>query len=96
MPNTPESKASFGIAYSADKWDFGLSGRWVDDFPWAVGPFVGEVKSYTTVDLSFNYLINDSWKFGINVANAFDDEHYESFGGDLLGRRALGNITFSW
>ena len=26
----------------------------------------------------------------------FDDEHCESFGGDLLERRALGSVTFNW
>ena len=96
VPNTPETKMSFGVAYTADKWDFNMSGRTVDDFAWAVGPFVGTVPSYTTVDLGFNYLISDSWRVGINVANAFDDEHWESFGGDILQRRALGNVTFTW
>lgn len=96
VPNTPETKMVFGFSYVADRWDFNLSSRTVDDFAWAVGPFVGTVESYTTVDLGFNFEINDNWKFGVNVANAFDDIHYESFGGDLLERRALGNITFSW
>ena len=96
VPNTPESKMSLGLSYTADEWDFAIDGRWVDDFPWAVGPFQGTVESYTTVDLSFNYLLNDSWKVGVNIANAFDEEHWESFGGDIIDRRALGNVTFSW
>ena len=32
----------------------------------------------------------------LNVANVLDEEHWESFGGDILGRRALGSVTFSW
>ena len=70
--------------------------RWSDGFDWAVGPFVGPVKSYTTVDLTANYSINDRVGVGFNIANLLDDEHYESFGGDILSRRALGNVVFSW
>ncbi len=96
IPNTPEGKASFGISYSQPKWDLGISGRWVDTFRWAVGPFQGDVESYTTFDINGNYHFNDSWSAGVNISNAFDDEHYEAFGGDLLSRRALGNIAFTW
>ncbi len=96
IPNTPEGKASFGISYVHPKWDLGLSGRWVDTFRWAVGPFQGDVESYTTFDLNGNYRINDSWSVGVNISNAFDDKHYQSFGGDLLARRALGNVAFTW
>ena len=30
-----------------------------------------------------------------DVANLADNHHYESFGGDILGRRALVHITYS-
>ncbi|MCB1035348.1 MAG: TonB-dependent receptor [Acidobacteria bacterium] len=96
VPNTPENKLSAGLSYVADRWDIGASARWVDTFRWAVGPFQGDVESYTTVDLNANFTINDHLALGLNVANLLDDEHWESFGGDLLGRRALGNVTFSW
>ncbi|MFQ5526337.1 MAG: TonB-dependent receptor [Thermoanaerobaculia bacterium] len=96
QPNTPESKGSFGFTYVAPRWDFGLSARWVDSFRWVVGPFVGTVASYTTADLTANYKVNDHVKVGLNVANAFDEAHWESFGGDILERRALGSVTFSW
>lgn len=96
QPNTPESKGSFGFGYVAPKWDFGLSARWVDGFRWVVGPFVGDVESYTTADIYTNYEVNDSVKVGLNIANAFDEKHWESFGGDILERRALGSVTFTW
>ena len=95
-PNSPESKASFGISSVGERFDWGISGRWVDDFFWAVGPFQGTVKSYTTFDLNANYHFGDGWTFGVNVANLLDDEHWESFGGDLLGRRALASIAYEW
>ena len=96
VPNTPEHKIAAGLSHSGERWSGNISGRWVDDFDWAVGPFVGVVESYTTVDLAASYYVNDMWRIGLNVSNLFDDEHYQSFGGDLLGRRALGYVTFTW
>jgi len=96
VPNTPENKFAAGLSHVGEQWSGSVSGRWVDDFDWAVGPFVGVVMSYTTVDLSGEYYVNDMWRIGLNVSNLFDDSHYQAFGGDLLGRRALGHVTFTW
>jgi iron complex outermembrane receptor protein len=96
LPNSPENKLSAGLAYVVQRWDAGMSYRWVDDFRWSVGPFQGDVPSYGTADVTANWHLNDHWSLGVNVANAFDDEHWESFGGDLLARRALGHVTFRW
>jgi len=96
VPNSPEMKASFGVTYIGSRWDGALSGRWVDDFAWAVGPFVGTVDSYTTFDASANFEVNRNFKLGVTVANLLDDQHFESFGGDILERRALGHVTFNW
>jgi iron complex outermembrane receptor protein len=96
LPNTPENKFSTGISYAVSKWDAAFDVRWVDDFRWAVGPFQGNVLSYTTADLRGNYYFTDRIGVGVNVANLFDSEHWESFGGDLLGRRALANVVVKW
>jgi outer membrane receptor protein involved in Fe transport len=96
LPNTPEYKVSAGLGYRGANWDASVSGRWVDEFRWVVGPFQGDVESYTTVDVAANWDLTDNWSLGLNVANALDDEHWESFGGDLLARRALASVTFKW
>ena len=96
LPNSPENKASFGLSWVDESWDVGFSARWVDDFRWAVGPFQGDVLSYTLADLTANVYFGERWSFGINVANIFDEEHWESFGGDLLGRRALASVSVDW
>jgi len=96
VPNTPEYKISLGIGQSKKRYDWNFSFRWVDEFRWVVGPFQGDVPEYRTMDATYNYRFSDQWAVGVNVANAMDDTHYESFGGDLLQRRALGHVAFSW
>lgn len=96
LPNSPEHKLAGGVGYQAVEWDAGLNARWVDDFLWFVGPFQGEVEAYTVVDLVANWQVHDNVSLGLNVSNLFDDEHWETFGGDLLGRRALGSVTLRW
>ena len=94
QPNTPEKKFTVGGSYTADSWNASASARWVDEFRWVVGPFQGIVESFTTVDLNANYDFSDKWSIGVGVANALDDGHWESFGGDIIGRRALVSLTF--
>ncbi len=97
LPNAPENQASATIGYTAAKFDFNVGARWVDGFRWAVGTaFVGDVPSYTVADVGADYHLNEHLLLGINVSNVTDEQHYESFGGDLLGRRALGSVTFTW
>ncbi len=96
LPNTPETKLAAGVTYSAEKFDGSLKVRWSDDFQWAAGVFNGTVPSYETVDLALNYHVTDSLSLGVNVTNLLDDEHYEAFGGDLIGRRALARVQFTW
>jgi iron complex outermembrane receptor protein len=96
LPNSPENQASSTLAYVGDRWDFSVGYRWVDGFRWAVGPFVGDVPTYEVADVGANFRITPRVAVGLNVSNVLDNDHWESFGGDLVGRRALGNVTFSW
>ncbi len=96
LPNGPENKASGGLSYRGDQWNGTMKVRWVDGFPWAAGVFVGNVPSYTLVDLGLSYRLSNNWLIGVDVSNLLDKEHYESFGGDLLTRRALGHVSYSW
>ena len=96
LPNSPENKVTGGLSYAAERYDWAVNMRWVDDFRWVVGPFQGEIPSYTTVDLVANFDLGEHWTLGLNVANALDEEHWEAFGGDIVGRRALGTVAFRW
>jgi iron complex outermembrane receptor protein len=95
-PNTPKHKVSLGFGQTKGKLDWNLNVRWVDEFRWVVGPFQGDIEAYSTVDFTYNYRFDENWAVGVNVANAFDNVHYEAFGGDLLERRALGHLVFNW
>ena len=96
LPNTPELSGSAQVTWVGSRFDASLGYRWSDDFRWVVGPFQGDVPSYGVVDAAANFEINRHFSVGLNVVNLLDDEHWEAFGGDLLGRRALGHVAFRW
>ncbi|MFW6175607.1 MAG: TonB-dependent receptor [Acidobacteriota bacterium] len=96
QPNAPEHSISTGILYTQDRWDAGLNFRWVEEFDWQAGVFEGTVPSYELLDLSANFRATDHVRLGVNVSNVLDEEHFQTFGGDVLERRALGSIEFSW
>jgi outer membrane receptor for ferrienterochelin and colicins len=96
LPNAPENKFALGLTYTGSRFGGSLKYRWTDDFPWAAGIFVGDVPSYSVVDLGLSYDINDNWQVGVDVSNLLDEEDFQTFGGDLISRRALGHVSFSW
>ncbi|MFP5286733.1 MAG: TonB-dependent receptor domain-containing protein, partial [Thermoanaerobaculia bacterium] len=96
LPNAPEHKASAGLAYTGGPFGASVKYRWVDDFPWAAGVFVGFVPSYDVVDVGFSYQVSDSLEVGLDVSNLLDEEQYQTFGGDLVTRRALAHVAYSW
>jgi len=96
LPNTAENKFSIGLSYIGERFDAAVKYRYTDDFDWNAGVFRGPVPAYDLVSLVGNYRFNDDWLVGIDVSNVFDNEDYQSFGGDLVGRRALARIQYSW
>jgi outer membrane receptor for ferrienterochelin and colicins len=96
LPNSPKHTVSFGGGYSRQRLNADLTVRWVDRFRWSVGPFQGDVPAYLTADLTANYTLPAGLRLGVNVANLFDDKHWEAFGGDVLRRRALLTVGYLW
>jgi outer membrane receptor protein involved in Fe transport len=95
-PNAPEHQASLGLAFHRGRWDASLSYRWTEGFPWAAGVLVGTVPAYDHVALTASYQIDHRWSVGLNVSNLLDHPHYQTFGGDVLRRRALLNVAYRW
>lgn len=96
LPNAPENKMSAGLTYHGETFGASLKYRWVDDFDWAAGVFVGSVPSYDVVDLGLSYRFTDNLQVGLDVSNLLDSDDFQTFGGDIVTRRAVANIAFSW
>jgi outer membrane receptor protein involved in Fe transport len=96
VPNAPEHKFNLGVGWRSDTVDVGANLRWVDAFDWATGVFVGEVPSYTVVDLHGSWTVRPNLTLGMTATNLLDDEHWEIFGGDVLQRRLLGYVAWSF
>jgi outer membrane receptor protein involved in Fe transport len=96
LPNAPTHTFTLGLTYERGGIGAGLDLRWVDSFRWADGFFLGDVESYTVVDASATYPVSARVSVALNVANIFDDRHWETFGGALLKRRALLSLQYDW
>jgi outer membrane receptor for ferrienterochelin and colicins len=96
LPNSPEHTLSVGAGYSRRRLETNFALRWVDAFRWSVGRFQGNVESYSSADLTATFKLTRHVLLGLNVTNVFDDEHWETFGGDILRRRALTSIGYLW
>jgi outer membrane receptor protein involved in Fe transport len=96
LPNTPAHKASVAFSMNKQRWNFGVAGRWVKGFRWSAGVFQGDVPNYLTADVWGSYGFNEHWRVGVNVANATNSIHRQTFGGDNISRRALINLTYAW
>ena len=96
LPNSPTHKGSLSLSVNRKRWSLGVAGRWVQGFRWSAGVFQGDVPSYTTADLNASFRFNDTFALGLNVADAANNIHRQTFGGDLLYRRALVYLTFAW
>lgn len=94
--NGPEHKANLGLTYNHRRLSASANLRWVDDFRWAEGLLRGPVPSYEVLNVAGIYDVTDAWQVGLNVSNLLDDVHYEAFSGDLLERRVVAHVGFSW
>ena len=94
--NSPENSYKVAVYYRDDRLATSLRYRRVESYRWTEAVINGVVPSYETVSLVATYQLAEGWEVGLNVSNLFDDEHYEVFSGDLLRRRALGHVRYSW
>lgn len=96
LPSTPEHRFNFGAAYISDRLDVSVRYRWVDDFPWSSGVYIGHVKSYSLVDLTANIYFGNGFSLVLNISNLLNNKHYQIFGGDILQRRAVAAFSYRW
>ena len=96
LPNTPRHQTSLGLAYGGPGLTLGVRYRRTSGFDWLSGIYSGRVPGYGLTDVQASYPLNDRLRVGVDASNLFDNEHYEMFGGDLIGRRALAHLMVSW
>jgi len=97
--NAPGNKVALSIQYRAPErgYDVELRGRYIEGFPHESGAFVGEVQTYTVLDLNFGYDLpfSKGTRWSINALNILDNEHREFIGAPILGRLILTRLTQS-
>ena len=92
--NAPEHKATMNALYAGDNgWSGSLSMRWVDEFAWATGVFVGTIESYSLFDASVSYAVTDNMEIAVIGTNVLNEEHVEMIGAPELGRRLVGRVS---
>lgn len=94
LPNAPKHKFAAGFTWTRpDGIDLAINARNVQPFRWAAGVFVGQIPAYTLVNISGGWRINENYRVGVTVSNAFDNRVYQLFGGSVIGRQAILNLT---
>jgi len=94
--NAPPHLATAGATFTTGAATAGLHARWSNTFVWNTGIFRGPVPAATVADLTLRYAVGSRTSVMLNVANLFDNDHYEIFGGDILRRRALLTLVQNW
>ncbi|MBF8295072.1 MAG: hypothetical protein HW389_1617 [Bacteroidetes bacterium] len=97
LPNSPKYRINGGLTYTHPMGhNVGIKIKYVPTFPWAAGIYRGDVPAYTLVNLSGQYRFSSSLSFTLNVSNLLDREHYQIFGGSMVGRRAMLTASMSF
>jgi outer membrane receptor for ferrienterochelin and colicins len=97
--NAPKWKGSLGLAYRGgdNGLSAGIRGRYIDAFPVASGVYVGDVESYTVLDLNLGWKIPGMRGVSaqLDISNVLDDE-YQSFPGTpAIGRFSMLRILWA-
>ncbi len=96
--NTPAHKFNIGFnGRDLRNFSFNVNFKWVDGFMYEGSPqFTGEIESYNVVDAQINYkFLDDKLMFKLGASNLLNNEHYEIYGGPLVGRLYYFSINIS-
>lgn len=95
LPNAPDFKMNGGVSYTSPQgWDASASVKHIPSYAWAAGIYRGQIDSYTLLNISASYPLTASLRALLNISNALDSQHYEIFGGSVLGRRTVLTLTY--
>ena len=97
--NAPGRKGSIGARYrSPGGFGVELRNRWVAGFPANSGVYIGEVPSYSLMDLnvSLRPSIFPNAVLAINAMNILDEEHIQFIGGGTIGRLIVTRLQYTF
>ncbi len=95
--NTPEHKfnLNFGNRKLIDNLGFNLTYRWQESFIWESSFAIGEVPSYSTVDLQFSYKMSKLKSvLKVGGSNILNEYYIQSLGGPNIGAIYYVSVTF--
>jgi len=96
--NTPEHKFNIGFnGRDIRNFSFNINYKWIDGYMYEGSPqFTGPIESYGIVDAQVNYkFFDDKLMFKLGASNLLDNQHYELYGGPLVGRLYYFSINIS-
>ncbi|HUP01652.1 MAG TPA: TonB-dependent receptor [Gemmatimonadota bacterium] len=97
LPNTPKHKGNLGIVYNEpERFHAGIDLHVQEAFDWAAGVFAGRVPGYATVSLTGGWQVTDNARLNLVWTNVLNKEHFQLYGGSVLGSRAIGGLTFTF
>ena len=94
--NAPGNKFKLGTSYTFDQEQLTLGAQWryVGAFRQESGVFVGDVDSYSLLDLNASCLLpfGSNLRLGVDVSNALDNKHRTFIGAPEIGRLVFGQL----
>ena len=92
--NTPRNKFNLGFSGSkidnfiGQDWGFNINYKWVQGFLFEGSPqFTGKITDYGLVDAQISkHFTETKTTLKVGCSNIFNNEHYEVYGGPLIGR----------
>lgn len=85
--NTSPNKANITLQYIEKKnFDVKLSVHYTDTYQWISGATIGQLPSYTYVNLSAGYYINNNFEISTYIFNVLNTDLIQIFGGTYLPR----------
>jgi hypothetical protein len=96
VANAPDHRLALTLAYAGSAWRALVGWRGQPELEWSAGGSRGVVPAISDVDLATSRRLGSTWEVGARLDNLLDRPRYESFGGDLIGRRALLTVSHSW
>lgn len=97
VPNSPRYRLNTAATYTAPGGlVLNLDVRYVPKFRWAAGIFKGNIPAYSVVNLAASYPISSSLSGNLSLSNVLNRQHYQIFGGSILGRRSVLTAAYSF